>query len=164
MENGKKSEVIIIAPHPDDEIIGCYSILTNKDLSPIIIYTENISNERREEALKLKDSVSNIKIQLFQKTIPGHLLNPNNIYYFPDPSYEFHPAHRMSGAIGETFLREMKYNIIFYNVNMQAPYIFEVKNKDEKKKLLDEVYPSQKSLWEFDAKYYLFEGYVKWLI
>ena len=164
MENGKKAEVIIIAPHPDDEIIGCYSILTNKDLSPIIIYTENISNERREEALKLKDFIPNIKVQLFQKTIPGHLLNPNNTYYFPDPTYEFHPAHRMSGAIGETFLREMKYNIIFYNVNMQAPYIFEVKNKDEKKKLLDDVYSSQSDLWKNDAKYYLFEGYCKWLI
>ena len=39
MENGKKSETIIIAPHPDDEIIGCYSILKNKDLSPIFILT-----------------------------------------------------------------------------------------------------------------------------
>jgi hypothetical protein len=164
MENGKKPEVIIVAPHPDDEIIGCYSILKNKDLSPIIIYTENVSNERREEALKLKDFIPNIKIQLFQKTIPGHFLSPFNTYYFPDPTYEFHPAHRMSGATGEIFLREMKYNIIFYSINMQAPYIFEVKDKENKKELLDEVYPSQKSLWESNAKYYLFEGYCKWLI
>jgi hypothetical protein len=70
----------------------------------------------------------------------------------------------MSGSIGENFLREMKYNVIFYNVNMQAPYIFEVKNKDEKKKLLDDVYSSQSDLWKNDAKYYLFEGYCKWLI
>jgi len=94
MENGKKPEVIIVAPHPDDEIIGCYSILKNKDLSPKIIYTENVSNERREEALKLKTVIPNIKIQLFQKTIPGHFLSPFNTYYFPDPTYEFHPAHR----------------------------------------------------------------------
>lgn len=164
MENGKKPEIIIVAPHPDDEIIGCYSILKNKDLSPIIIYTENVSNERREEALKLKTIIPNVKIQLFQKTIPGHFLSPFNTYYFPDPTYEFHPAHRMAGATGEIFLREMKYNIIFYNVNMQAPYIFEVKDKDEKKKLLNEVYPSQSGLWDSDAKYFLFEGYCKWLI
>ena len=113
MENGKKSEVIIIAPHPDDEIIGCYSILTNKDISPVVIYTENVSNERREEALKLKDFVPNLKVQLFQKSIPGHLLSPYNTYYFPDPIHEFHPAHRMSGSIGENFLREMKYNTPF---------------------------------------------------
>jgi hypothetical protein len=164
MENGKKPEVIIVAPHPDDEIIGCYSILMNKEFSPIIVYTENVPNERREEALKLKDFIPNIKIQLFQKTIPGHFLSPYNTYYFPDPTYEFHPAHRMSGAIGETFLREMRYNIIFYNVNMQAPYIFEVPSSEYKKKLLNDVYSSQKRLWENDAKYYLFEGYCKWLI
>ena len=164
MNNGKKAEIIIVAPHPGDEIIGCYSILKNKDISPVIIYTENISNERREEALKLKNYITNIKVQLFQKSIPGHLLSPQNTYYFPDPTYEFHPAHRMCGAIGENFMREMRYNVIFYNVNMQAPYIFEVRDKEDKKKLLNEVYPSQKDLWESDAKYYLFEGYCKWLI
>jgi hypothetical protein len=30
-------EVIIYAPHPDDEIIGCYEILTNPVINPIII-------------------------------------------------------------------------------------------------------------------------------
>jgi len=164
MNNGKKSEIIIVAPHPDDEIIGCYSVLTNKEMSPIIIYTENVSNERRTEALKLKDHIPSIKVQLFQKSIPGNLLSPANTYYFPDPTYEFHPAHRLCGFVGETYMREMKYNVIFYNVNMQAPYIFEVPNAGFKKKLLYDIYPSQQSLWENDAKYYLFEGYCKWLI
>lgn len=163
MEN-VKSEIIIVAPHPDDEVIGCYSILMNKEISPIIIYTENVLNERRGEALKLKNFIPNIKIQFFQKTIPGNLLSPNNTYYFPDPYFEFHPAHRSAGAIGEAMMRENKHNVIFYNVNMQAPYIFEVANPFDKKSILNKVYPSQKSLWKNEAKYYLFEGYAKWLL
>ena len=164
MNEKVKGEIIIIAPHPDDECIGTYSILCNKDISPIIIYTENISNSRREEALNLKKFISNIKVQLFQKTIPGHLLSNDNTYYFPDPTYEVHPAHRAAGAIGEAMLRESHYNVIFYNVNMQAPYIFEVAKPFDKKSILNKVYPSQKSLWKNEAKYYLFEGYCKYLI
>jgi hypothetical protein len=164
MSEEKRSEVIIVAPHPDDELIGCYSILTNKDMSPIIIYTENISNVRREEALKLKSFLPNIKIQLFQKTISGNLLSQSNTYYFPDPYFEVHPAHRASGAIGESMMRENHFNVIFYNVNMQAPYIFEVAKPFDKKSVLNKVYPSQKSLWKNEAKYYLFEGYTKWLL
>ena len=164
MNDVKKPEFIIVAPHPDDEVIGCYSILMNKEISPIIIYTENISNSRREEALNLKKFISNIKVQLFQKTIPGYLLSDYNTYYFPDPYFEVHPAHRAIGAVGEAIMRESHYNVIFYNVNMQAPYIFEVPKPFDKKSMLNKVYPSQKSLWKNEAKYYLFEGYCKYLI
>jgi hypothetical protein len=46
---------------------------------------------------------------------------------------------------------------------MNAPYIHEVNLPDDKKYLLDQVYPDQKDLWKYDYKYFLFEGYCKWV-
>ena len=154
---------IIIAPHPDDEVVGCYEILMNTE-KKIIIYTGQSSNERKEEALKLKDKIDNIKAVFFNQSIPAHLLKPENVYYYPDPTTEIHPDHRMQGTIGESMLRQAL-NVIFYSTIMNAPYIHELYDESAKKEeLLNEIYPSQKSLWEFEKKFVLFEGRCKWLM
>lgn len=157
-----KSEIVIIAPHFDDEIIGCHEIITNQSIKPVIIYMQD-DEERKKESLKLKDELDNIKVQLFQKSIPYTFINPNNVLYFPDHIFEFHPDHRKWGAIGEDYLRQ-GLNIIFYSINMQAPYIHKVKEVNKKEELLNKVYPSQKELWKMDKKYILFEGSCKWIM
>jgi len=154
-------DIVIISPHPDDEIIGCARILM-EDQKPIIIYTEDIEEKRKEEALRIKKFVD-IKAQFFLRSIPSQLLNRQNIFYFPDPIYETHPAHRLQGTIGEQLVRG-GFDVIFYSTNMRAPYCHEVKNPSQKETLLNNVYPSQKDLWEHDKKYILFEGYYKWII
>ncbi len=156
----EKIETIIIAPHPDDEIIGCYSVLTHT--TPIIIYSPNLPLKRREEALKLKEH-TDVRVQLFQSSVPSHFLEVKNIFYFPDPATEVHPLHRQWGMIGEQILRS-GFDVIFYTTTMQVPYISEVNEPDKKEELLNKVYPSQKNLWEYEKKYILFEGYQKWLI
>jgi hypothetical protein len=120
--------------------------------------------KRKQESLKLKNHIENIQVQIFQKSIPSTFLNPKNLFYFPDPYFEFHPDHRKWGSYGEELLRQGFNNVIFYNINMQAPYIHEVEDCKGKRRLLEKIYPSQKNLWKFDAKYYLFEGYCKWII
>ncbi len=157
-----KSELVIISPHFDDEIIGCYEIIINPIIKPVIIYMQD-DEKRKLESLKLKDELDNIKIQLFQKSIPYTFINPNNVLYFPDPVFEFHPDHRKWGAIGEDYLRQGM-NVVFYSINMQAPYIHEVKESNQKEELLNTVYPSQKDLWKMDKKYVLFEGRCKWIM
>lgn len=151
---------IIIAPHCDDEIIGCYEILERK---PIILYVEKADQKRQDEAIKLLREHELAKAQFFFQDIPTSLMNPKNTYYFPDPFFEIHWAHRKWGGVGEAMLRG-GFNVIFYSIHMNTPYLHEVENPDEKKKLLDLVYPSQILLWQNDAKYYLFEGRCKWLI
>lgn len=157
-----KKETIIIAPHPDDEIIGCYSVLINKEISPIIIYTADVDNERRKEATNLKKFLPHIKAQLFQKEIPLALQNPFATIYTPDPSTEIHPEHRRIGAICETILRQGM-DVIFYTTNMNVPYLYEVPTWRDKRNLLNKTYPSQKTLWSTDFRYFLFEGYCKWM-
>jgi len=85
----------------------------------------------------------------------------SDILYFPDPIYETHPDHRLMGAQGETLLRA-GYNVIFYSINMRAPYIHKAQDPDGKRRMLEEKYPEKRSLWEFDHRYFLFEGYVQW--
>lgn len=157
MFEGSKS--IIWAPHPDDEIIGCYEVLMRDN--PAIIYSGDIENARREEALKLREHVP-IGPQLFLMTVPPSLMLKSNTFYFPDPVEEFHPQHREVGFMGEQIARA-GYNVIFYSVNMQAKYIHRSPDAQAKKELLDKVYPSQKDLWKYDNKYFLFEGYCKWI-
>jgi len=157
-----KSEIVIISPHFDDEIIGCFEVITNPLIKPIILYMQD-DEERKKESLKLKNELDNIQIQLFQKNIPSTFINPNNVLYFPDPIFEFHPSHRKWGAIGEDYLRQ-GLNVVFYSINMQAPYIHKIKETNEKEDLLNKIYPSQKDLWKIDKKYVLFEGRCKWIM
>lgn len=159
----EKSDLIIVAPHPDDEIIGCYNYLIKADTyrNKILIYSGDLENERRQRALKLKEE-TDISIQLFQNTIPTSLLNPKFTYLFPDPYFENHPKHREWGFQGEALARQ-GYNVIFYSTMMNAPYIHEIKDPEAKRKLLDKVYPDQQSLWKYEHKYFLFEGYTKWI-
>jgi len=157
-----KSEIVIISPHFDDEIIGCFEVITNPLIKPIILYMQD-DEERKKESLKLKNELDNIQIQLFQKNIPSTFINPNNVLYFPDPIFEFHPDHRKWGAIGEDYLRQ-GLNVVFYSINMQAPYIHEIKESNQKENLLNKVYHNQKDLWKIDKKYVLFEGRCKWIM
>lgn len=150
---------IIIAPHPDDEIIGNFEILTTTN--PMIIYDADTYKKRRDIAMKLKEH-TDIKIQLFHKNIPQAFLNKENTIYMPDPIYESHPLHRYWGNIGEQLARD-GYDIVFYTTNMNAPYIHEVEKSTKKEELLNKVYPDQADLWKYDKKYILFEGRTKWI-
>lgn len=152
----------IVSPHPDDEIIGCYEIINNPDNIISIMYTADVENARREEAKKLREHKENVHVQMFQQSIPPTMLSGNNIkFYFPDPANEIHPEHRAWGMYGEGLARA-GHDVIFYTTIMNVPYIHEVNNLS-KEVLLNDVYPSQKSLWEYEKKFVLFEGRCKWL-
>jgi len=157
-------QTIVISPHPDDEIIGAFKYLSDPTKSITIIYCGGEDSVRREEALKLKDLIPTVKGQFFQLSIPTAFLNRKFVYLFPDPIFETHPSHRMWGMQGELMARN-GFDVIFYSVNMLAPYIHELypSESQQKEELLNKVYPSQKALWEYEKKYILFEGYCKWL-
>jgi len=158
---GPQFETIIVAPHPDDEIIGCFELLNDNSISPIVIYTSDVDNERRAEAAELRNH-TNVKIQLFLNTIPSKFLHPTNMFYFPHPIYETHPDHRLQGIGGEQLARA-GYDVTFYITEMNAPFKFECSQSERKKILLDTCYHKQSSLWKYEHKYFLFSGYDKWV-
>lgn len=154
-------DIVIISPHYDDEVIGCFEIITNEKLKTTILYSSQDSS-RRNEAAVLRE-YTNIKNQVVSpQTLPPNLIDRNIIYLIPDPHFEIHPLHRQWGNIGESMVRN-RLNVIFYTTSMNTPYIREVEEPEKKKEILNRVYPSQADLWKFDHKYFLWEGYCKWV-
>jgi hypothetical protein len=145
---------VIVAPHADDEIIGCYSFLAAGLVDSVMFQ----ARAAMEEAIPSSEHFGfNIK------SIEDFKDDRTKIFLFPDPTYETHPDHRELGSIGEGFLRGGE-AVIFYNTNMLAPYIHEVSLAAFKRKCLDTLYPNKKDLWTYEHKYFLFEGYTRWLV
>jgi hypothetical protein len=159
-EKKNKNETIIIAPHPDDEIIGCYEVLKS-GVTPIVLFSPT-TKQRENEALKLKEHVE-LRAVFFCQNIPSDLLDKSNTFYFPNPVHEIHPLHREKGMVGEILLRN-GFDVIFYSTEMNYPAKYECKDPLDKRNLLNTIYTSQQSLWENDHKYWLFSCYEKWMI
>ena len=77
----KFGDIIIVSPHPDDEVIGCYEILENSNSKISIVYSDTVEPKRREEALSLKIMYENVKVQLFMQSIPSSLFNKETTFY-----------------------------------------------------------------------------------
>lgn len=154
-----QKNIIIVAPHPDDEIIGCFGVINS--YNTMIVYDAATPTLRREEALKLKD-LFDISAQVFMTTIPPAWTTMRDlVIFFPDPIYETHPLHRQWGHVGEMMARA-GHNVVFYNTIMNAPYIHEQTLFHEKRETLDKCFPSQKNMWAWDHRYFIFEGYCSW--
>jgi LmbE family N-acetylglucosaminyl deacetylase len=136
-----KMRMLIIAPHPDDEWIGCgSSILTNIGnnipVQVLIItrmpYSENrinISKQlSRQYGYKLKilgEPEKQINIRRLRKFLTNNIY-PNDIIYIP--SNDLHPDHRLIRHISlETIKNNKIYEYAVYNNSLNP--IIRLKNK-----------------------------------
>jgi LmbE family N-acetylglucosaminyl deacetylase len=148
--------IAIWAPHPDDEIIGCYSVLVSKLRGEVTVFFG-----------ELDEGVAR-SVNLFG-FVPMSYPSDNRDYfkydivYAPDPSTDFHPRHQALGHSAQLLFRlgGIK-RLIHYTTSMQAPYIFEVKDPEGKRNALSGCYPEKSDLWRYDHRYWLFEGYNEW--
>lgn len=153
-------KIVILAPHPDDEIIGLWRILETVDRQCItVVYGEAPDDFIPPPILNIPSFFLASKVEQ-----ADFWEQEQTIYFFPDPIHETHPEHRAWGSFGETLLRRGKSIISFYSVNMLAPYITVLRSEyaERKRNLLETVYPEKKDLWKYDHKYFLFEGCCFW--
>jgi len=149
---------IIIAPHPDDCLIGCYSLI-KKGLIDWVVYLD-ATPERYELAKKagyeLGFSVDQLEFEGLYKYL--ELARAQRFTCLVPDVTDHHPLHKAVNSIA----RLSGCGLGYYSVSMEASFIRELseKDKEEKRAALNKFYPDQKSLWESDWKYFLFEGIV----
>ena len=149
---------LIIAPHADDEMIGCFTILKRA-------YARN---ERIVIFCPQDVGIPNLLVEQYRGCVSRVSEIPSGIktVHAPDPFHEFHPEHRQWGMWAESLWRKGQADrVCFYTVNMQAPYTVVLPKKVSvfKRELLDLYYPEKSDLWKDDHKYWLFEGHCEWL-
>ncbi|QRE00065.1 hypothetical protein [Burkholderia phage BCSR5] len=151
------TKVLIIAPHVDDELIGCYSIIRKgwgaavnmavPDYKVSVLWCNELTNVRRREALDFAEHLHVTPYFGEQNALP---LSEYNEIYVPSIQ-DWHDDHKAVNRGWRHFATH------FYSVDMKrGVYLGEEASKD-KRRLLDSFYLSQSSLWQNDAKYYLFE-------
>lgn len=146
----------VIAPHADDEIIGCYELLASGLVKTVLFPNGDVIEEAERSSEHFLFTRGLIDDEDFYN-------KHERIYVFPDPYFETHPKHRELGALGESLLRQQR-QVLFYTTNMSAPYIHEVTQPKIKLHCLNTLYPRKRSLWDYEHKYFLFEGLTQWLV
>jgi hypothetical protein len=141
--------VAIWAPHPDDEIIGTYGVLSNPNVT--VYYQSEFNSDpgivRAAAMFGFKTSYLNIEHRSW------------DVVYAPS-DFDFHPLHQRISHQAQAMFRDGCINrLIFYTTTMMVPFVFEEPNPELKRAALNYCYPEKRSLWEYDHRYFLFCGH-----
>lgn len=142
---------IILAPHIDDELIGCYSLIKDKKIDKVIYFFD--TTEKRKKEANMLAKVYDFE-PFFVRSV-NFCLREFSIYdvlYVPHQN-DNHPHHKIINQFAKNLHNEKKY----YSIDMNTKFNI-LDDGTQKKVLLDKYYKSQKKLWKNDAKYYLFES------
>lgn len=135
-------KTLIIAPHVDDEVIGCWSILQQKHRDITVHYLYEWEDRIHEGIAAARTLGYTIAFEL-----PTDLSKFEEIYV--PTRRDGHADHQKANALYCGVATH------YYSVDMHCRK--PVVRPDLKKLYLDDLFPSQKDLWAYDAKYYLFE-------
>lgn len=147
--------VVIFAPHADDEIIGCFNILSKNTGQTTVLFNTQAAFD--EAAISSKQF--GFTRGLISKWRDFMNKRKEIHFFFPNPFTEYHPLHKSIGEYGLVFLR-VGLSVYFYSTNMNTNNLIELENSEDKKNALNKCYPQKSDLWKNDWKYFLFEGYV----
>jgi len=139
---------IILAPHIDDELIGCYSILHDIDE---VYYFFDITEERKIEALNTGRKF-NFKCYF---GVPFNASKVDTVYV--TTSMDLHKDHKILNRIAKNKEKLLNFKLKFYSIDMNRKPNFLEDLHQQKKDDMYKLFPSQKGLFDSDEKYFLFE-------
>ena len=140
------SKVLILAPHVDDETIGCFSVLQNPSNDCTVCYFYEVDDVRRQEAVIAADRLwftAVFDLKNLDLTIYDQVFVPSR--------RDWHPDHKNLNAQYRNIATH------FYSVDMANGVPLGDTESNRKREILNQCYPSQRQLWDSNAKYYLFE-------
>ena len=153
--------MIIVAPHPDDELIGCFTMLEASEVSEVwYIFDHGVDNRHRmSEAIRCAatfgfkpvflDGIQDL-LEYTEQSGPRKRLVVPSIH-------DSHPQHKLCNQICR------KYAAKFYSVDLEyadSKAVLTPEAQALKKAYLDGIYSTQKELWTSNASYFLFENIV----
>jgi len=147
---------LIVAPHADDELIGCFTVLQKEKTA--VVFLEELTLTRRFEAAKSSELFNfHLYFRPIGMVLERYITNLREEHsferiYVPARS-DWHPAHRNTN----TMLRDIATH--FYSVDMgEGSALLGDAEAGQKRQALEHCYPSQAQLWRRDHKYWLFEN------
>jgi len=167
---------ILIAGHPDDELIGAFRLIKSGLIDGVVYLdatperyalAQVAGKELGFDTRKLNfSSFCNLfQCQYSDYPNPGVALaydlfgvrNSESTFLVPDIA-DNHLLHKAVNCI----MRLGGCRLGYYTTEMNTGYTKELseEEKNEKREMLNKYYPDQASLWENDWKYFLFEGIV----
>lgn len=139
--------IVILAPHVDDEVIGCYRLLEAGRVSDVF-YFYDLTNARKEEALRVADYFG------FTAHFESSDFPTDKIFYVPNIADQ-HPHHKELNIYSRSLSCQKRY----YSIDMNVKFdVLPVHVMASKLAVLHEFYPSQRKLFDKDDKYHLFES------
>lgn len=146
---------ILLAPHVDDELVGAYSLLRMGNLTHIV-YFEEVSPERRAEAVALCEAFNIIPV-FYEEMFSLPELFADDVLISPTV-HDLHPAHKRVNRLARREAARAKCRIVFYGADMSTPNKRPLSpgEQADKRQLFNAFYPSQVELLS-DPKYFIFE-------
>lgn len=151
--------IVVLAPHGDDEILGCYSILHEVD--HVVIFkddyrTSNLAHDPqsfRIDAFRRSKATYHLYGGLSSSGLLDRLGSSDTLVI---PSkYDLHPLHRQVNRVGLAVFHPKK---LFYSVSMNVPWLEEEKDPVGKRQLFQELYPGEVETISKNDAYFLFKS------
>jgi hypothetical protein len=130
----------ILAPHLDDEVIGCFHVLDTIDR--IFYFTDDY----RVDAIKADPRYSKWEADSVGRIVAGDTV-------FVPSRFDLHPLHHLVRRIGLL----LPARLMYYSVEMNTPWLEEELRPREKEALFRELYPRERERL-VDHKYWLFRS------
>jgi hypothetical protein len=149
--------VVILSPHIDDDVIGCFRLL-KAGLVSKVYYFYDLTEERIAEAKRAAELFNFEPIFLKNETISIKQEDPETIFLVPN-IHDVHPHHKSVNRFAKQNLH--MYKLQYYSIDMNTKFdILSEELQVEKEKTLLTLYPSQHKLFA-NEKYFLFESLTK---